>query len=353
MQKNICGPLEGMLNSAVANKILYFRTRGGPKHGWGNIIRLGAFAAYCRERGDKGIRFFVEGPQEVITYLSNQGFQTTNLPDDVSFEEESKALSNFPKADIFIMEMEDCNYHRQLMLKNHTNKLVVFDDLLDHQYCADIVVCGQSLPGYGNKDISSQTTEFFLGLDYFLSRPEFNPYITKNRSYSESIKNILISLGGGQYDVAHLKVARALAACTDPITPSFILGYAAQDKLKNEIRKLLPHAIIHSGVNNIEQMFWECDLAIVSGGYNKLEAAITGTPAIIIAVQWHQIPLAEEFSRESGMPYVGYMSYIHSDDIKREIERLKSQKKRREICIKSKTVIDGHGFERVYSEIFH
>ncbi len=333
----------------MSEKTLYFRTRGGPVHGWGNIIRLGSFAEYCRKRGHKDILFFVEGPDTVISYLNHCGFQVVKLLEDVSLEEESDIFSKYSKSDVLIVEMEDCNYYRQLMLKEYTLKLVVFDDLLDHQYCADMVVCGQALPSYGNKEISNPDTKFLLGFNYFLCRPEFVIYADMDRSFSPSISNVLISLGGGRYDIGYLKVAYALAEFKETITPTFVLGYADQDRLKEEIKEILPHARIFGGVKEIEKMFWQTDFAIVSGGYNKLEAAITSTPAVIISVQWHQIPLSEEFSKITGMPYVGYMSFITPENIRTQIEDLQSLSKRKELSHKAHTVIDGKGFDRVYS----
>ncbi len=335
----------------MAEKNIYFRSRGGSSQGWGNIFRLVSFAAYCRQKEQYSIIFLVEGPKEVSDYIKRHGFRVVELPEDISLAEESKVFSCYPKSDIIIVEMLDCNYLRQRMLKEHCSKLVVFDDLLDHIYCADFVVCGQALPDYGNKEVSDPSTQFFLGFDYFLCRPEFIPFTSKTRNYSESIKNVLISLGGGRYDVAYLKVAHALKEFKETINPTFILGYAPHDRIREEIKKILPSAIVYGGIGKIEEIFWQSDLAIVSGGYNKIEAAITATPALIIAVQWHQIPLACEFSKKTRMPYIGYMSYITLDEIKNQIKNLMPLKMRQEIGNISRNVVDGHGFERVYSII--
>jgi len=333
----------------MTKKTLHFRTRGGPVHGWGNVIRLGSFAEFCRKHGHKDILFFVEGPNEVIKYLKHCGFQVIELSEDIALEDESDIFSKYSKPDSLIVEMEDCDYNRQQMLKEHAKKLVIFDDLLDHRYCADMVVCGQALPYYGNKEISSPDTQFLLGFKYFLCRPEFMTYTKKNRNFSSTINNVLISLGGGRYDVGYLKAAYALAKFKETITSTFILGYAVQERLTKEIAKILPNAKIYGGVDDIEKMFWQTDLAIVSGGYNKLEAAITATPAIMISVKWHQIPLAEEFSKITGMPYVGYMSFATPEMIQNQIENLRSLGKRKDLSQRARTVIDGKGFDRVYS----
>ncbi len=68
-----------------------------------------------------------------------------------------------------------------------------------------------------------------------------------------------------------------------------------------------------------------------------------------MSVQWHQIPLAEEFSKITGMPYVGYMGYTTPEMIQNQIENYQPFDKRKELSHHARTVIDGKGFDRVYS----
>ena len=336
----------------MEQKTIYFRTRGGSTQGWGNIIRLGAFAEYCRQKGHSNILFFVEGPVEVLNYIKNLDFRIIKLPEDISLDDEFEIFNKQPNADVIIMEMLDCNYYRQAMLKKYSNKLVVFDDLLDHIYCADIVVCGQALPNYDNKEISSKETTFLVGLEYFLSRPEFKPYLEKKRTYSGFPENALVILGGGRYDVAYLKIAHAFSMFKNKITPTFILGYANNKNLINEISRILPNAKICEGVRNIDEMLWLTDFAFVSGGYTKIEAAITATPAIIIAVQYHQIPLAEKFSELTRFPYVGYMSFVDIKRLQDKINEFLFVRNRQDVGDNVRSLIDGKGFDRVYNSIF-
>ena len=60
-------------------------------------------------------------------------------------------------------------------------------------------------------------------------------------------------------------------------------------------------ATVLGGVDDMPDRLWNCDLAIVSAGYSKIEAAIMGTPALMMSVQWHQIPLAARFAPVSGI----------------------------------------------------
>jgi len=332
---------------------LYFRTAGGPQQGWGNVVRLTSFAEYCRDTGGfTDITFFVEGPEEVQQYVTDRNFAVVPLVDSITAKAEKQEMENHPRADYIIVEMLNISFGRQKMLKKHAEKLIVFDDLLDHRYCADLVVCGQALPSYGNKDISSLDTTFKVGLEYFLCRPQYEKHITKERETGPAIKKLLVTLGGGDYAVANLKVTYALQHFGNSIIPTFVLGYAKNESLKKEIQDLLPQALVCGGVNDIDEFFMSADFAIVSAGYNKLEAAVTRTPALMMAVQWHQIPLAEEFNKLTGMPYAGYMSYASVNDIIECIETYNAASKRMELSQNLERVIDCKGFERIYAAIF-
>ena len=111
-------------------------------------------------------------------------------------------------------------------------------------------------------------------------------------------------------------------------------------------------ATVLGGVDDMPQRLWDCDLAIVNGGYSKLEAALLGTPAVMISAQWHQLPLAHCFSQQSGIPDLGYMSYVTVRALQEAIEALGSQEAREAQARQSRTTVDGRGFERVFEAIF-
>jgi spore coat polysaccharide biosynthesis predicted glycosyltransferase SpsG len=296
------------------------------------------------------VRFFVEGPDEVVSFLRNRGFEIVTLAEDIPYTQEETVLSTFPQSDVTIMEMLDCNWKRQSILRKHTRQLVVFDDLLDHTYCADVVVCAQSLPGYGNIRLSSSNTQFLLGYEYFMFDPH---YLSSppHRSYRERVEKVLVAFGGGAYDIAYLKAAYSLACLTN-IAVTFVFGYAKPSDLENQILEVIPNADLLRGVPDMVELFYETDLAIISAGYLKLEAAITRTPAIMIATQWHQIPLAEVFSEQIGLPYAGYMGFLEIEELKRQIKEMLTHKSRRRLGLALEDKMNGQGLNRIYSSIF-
>ena len=333
---------------------IFFRTRGGPTQGWGNVVRLASFAQWCRDAGNHEITFFAEGPAEVATYLRERGFEVVHLPDDIDLEAEARALSEHGRAAKVFVEMLDVTPERQALLHGVCDQLIVFDDLCDHIYDADLVVCGQSLPSHANRSLSSEGTRFLTGPEYFLCRPEFLPFADREREYSPELGSILVSLGGGAYDVGYLKVAQALAALSIPEREpevTFVLGHG-RSELRAKLQEFLPRARVLGGVDDLEQRLWDCDLAIVSGGYTKLEAAVTQTPCLVLSAQWHQLPLAEEFAKSTGVRHLGYMAYVRPEEITAAVHSLRSADTRCFGAQRARLAVDGRGFERVYRAAF-
>ena len=332
--------------------IVQFRTKVGPLDGWGNLFRLVALANFCLSRGELEAQFVVEGPEAAVVELIRQhGFSVTVLPEGVGVEDERRIQEDLPEASIIIVEMLNCTYERQSMLRRRTNKLVVFDDLLDQRFSADLVIGCQELPGYGNKSISDSHTKFLHGYEYFVFKNGYRKYCRQDRNYSDRVQRILVILGGGHYDEAYIKVARAINMLGTGRKVRFILGPAENTSLKKAIYSSLPNSEICGLDDDVYRQLWETDLAVVSGGYLKIEAALTRTPAVIIATQWHQIPLAEIFHQKSGMPYVGYKGFCTEDEIAVKLSDLMPLDARLEL-LKTYPSFDEFGLERVYEEVF-
>lgn len=337
-------------------KRILCRTRGGRTQGWGNVFRLASFAEFCRARGRAEVTFFAEGPDEVVRFLESRGFPVVHLGEGVTLEEERAALAAHDRVDLVMVEMLDVTPGRQRLLREHTDRLVVFDDLCDHVYDADLVVCGQALPSHANRHLSAAGTKFLVGYDYFLMRPEFRAYGECKREHSAGLERVLVTLGGGCYDVGYRKAALALAEFESErgrgVEATFVLGYDDREELRAAIRAVLPRADILGGVSDLDRLLWEHDLVIASAGYTKLEAAILRTPQIVMSVQWHQIPLASTFASCTGVPDVGYMAYVQPSRLAAELRALEPRDVRAELAWSARRVVDGRGYERVYAAAF-
>lgn len=328
---------------------LVFRTRGGPTHGWGHIYRLLTIAEAVRARGLTVRAFLVEGPDQVADFVRKRGFEVVKLPDDVGLEAEEKALQPFKGVALFVAEFLDVTWWRQKLWKTIGRRLLVLDDLMDHRYCADVVICAQDLPAYGNIAIS-ETKRFLTGPQYFPFGPAFQKAHATPRIYPETARTALIAFGGGKYDIAYHKAARALAMVPQ-LETTVVLGPAGYDAIAADIKSMLPAAKILFGTEDMVGLLLAADIAIVSAGYLKLDAAVTATPALQIATQWHQIPLGDCMQSHHGMPTLGYMSFVTPDDIAEAVRGLLPQAARAALGKRVAAATDGRGLDLVLNEI--
>ena len=353
MPKNLCGTLEDILIEDLKLKqTIYFRTRGGSAYGWGNVHRIAYFAERCRSLGHDKIKIFAEGPKSVINYFKSLGFETIELLENIQPKSETLVWSKFEKCQVLICEMLDITPEKQKFLRGFTDKLVIFDDLLDHNYDADLVVSGQEVPIVGNLEISSASTKFMTGFKYFIFSKDFENAANEKRKISDILGSILVAFGGGEYDGAYIKSAKAIASLDLDLDVTFVLGFAGNLDLRNEIVRELPKAKILCGVSNMAELILETDLCICSAGYLKMEAALLGVPAILISTQWHQLPIAAEFVKKTGAIHLGYSSYVTSQQIASALTKMKNPQLRLALSAQSSDIIKPFGFSLVYKEIF-
>ena len=75
-------------------------------------------------------------------------------------------------------------------------------------------------------------------------------------------------------------------------------------------------------------------------------------PAVMVATQWHQIPLGDEFSRLCGMPFAGYMGFLTPGDLLEHIQAMSKPKDRRALTDRAAVLVDGKGMASVYQAVF-
>lgn len=332
-----------------------FRTKAGGEYGWGNLIRL--YNLYLNLKKNKPnfkYNFIIEGDNEIFNFLKKKKINHFKLKNRISIKDEFDILKKRKEKDYIICEMLDLSYERQVMFKKIYNKLVVLDDLINQKYCADIVICAQEWPLYQNVNISDKDAKFLIGYDYFIFSKYYEFYRKKRleRKINKNINSIVVVLGGADYEIAYKNVALALKNIDTNVKVCFILGFSSINKKKKIIKSILPKAEIKSNISNVPKYIYEADIAIVGGGYTKVESAFLLTPCIVISVQWHQIPLSDYFSSITNSPHLGYYTLFDEKIILKNIKKLKSIKKRLKIIKSYKEMFKNNSNKALISKIF-
>ncbi len=289
--------------------MLFFRTRSEGKYGWGNLARLSWIAKYFKETENIKCYFIIEGGSKSKKFIQNLGFDILICKKNISFEEELKLLKKFNSKINIIVEMLDFVYEHQLNYRNQNFNIIILDDLLEQRYCSNVVICGQVQSEKSPQIIKEKHTKFYYGYDYF----PINPSLKINKCFEKRVQNrkkLGVFLGGVPYTIALLKIAKSLIEFKH-LDIHFVTGIGINLSLTEEIKALLPNAVIYETVD-VGRYLASLDFAIVGGGYSKIEAYFYKIPSLIITTQYHQIPLAQIFSKKTNQKYLGHAYYLNN-----------------------------------------
>ena len=99
-------------------------------------------------------------------------------------------------------------------------------------------------------------------------------------------------------------------------------------------------------------LMFESDLIIAGGGMTLYELACVGTPAIVLCQTEYQLLEANHFAKEDVIINLGSEKDITKKMIAHNVMLLfNDNKKRKQMSIAGKRLIDGKGVERVTKEI--
>ena len=212
--------------SLSRKKHIYFFIKGGGKYGWGHAVRSVQLATKIRNqvRDDISIKFFLDGELDINQYINIKGFEVFSVSINKDLNKESNYWENHDKAKMIITDFLEITFEYQEFLKSLADVLVCFDDSINNNYCADVLICGQLFNNYNNCIPNSYGTKYYLGPKYFIMKEGFRKYNLKKKMISSKINNIVISLGGGEQNNQLYKIAKILDKLNLLTKATFIVG---------------------------------------------------------------------------------------------------------------------------------
>lgn len=137
------------------------------------------------------------------------------------------------------------------------------------------------------------TCKQYIGLQYYLLRKEFLPYISK-RTESTQKSTILVMMGGTDPNHQMQRVLSIIEKLHFPLDVTLILGMKNQEieqyakEHRNNIR-----ISVHSNPDNIPQLMQQALFAVTAGGGTCWELAFMQVPSMVIVQADNQIKVAE------------------------------------------------------------
>jgi spore coat polysaccharide biosynthesis predicted glycosyltransferase SpsG len=215
---------------------------------------------------------------------------------------------------------------------------------------ADIVV----LPYVGAVPTVLGAARVLSGASYAILSDSFAKAAAQLRFVRPQVEKVLITMGGTDpFGLTFCAVKATAEASLDAqirvvIGPGFSSGAIAEIEgaTAGDARFVLVREA------DLAEELLDCDLALISDGLTKYEAAATGAPAIVMCFDAHQKALSADFATTGTCQYFGPQV---SEDLHPLIQLIKTLSgdfdHRRKMSEAGKRLLDGKGGERIVSEV--
>lgn len=274
------------------------------------------------------------------------------LTEEESFKETIRIIT---EKEISFLVTDLLEIHRDYSpeLKKNGIKCVSIDILGKIKLKSNIIINRTTIAKRFQQYDKSEQTKYYLGPKYVPLRREFLGVEKMPREINKKVQNIMLCFGGGDEYNLSARVAWILGRFPG-IKTTIILGAAfkLEEELQEIVNQLPEKPIVLKDSKNMKELFLQNDVAICAGGSILYELAITGTPALIVPMNDHQVENAEEFEKFGSVVSVGLHTEIEDLDIHNALKNVLDQQLREKLSLAGKSITDGRGAERIAEIIY-
>lgn len=232
-------------------------------------------------------------------------------------------------------------------------RVYLMDDMQEHTYPVDAVI---NYNVFADADSYRQLykgteTERFVGRDYVPVRQQF---LNRDYKVSESVKNVLITTGGGDQDNIAGAVLKAIYS--EDMEFHVVTGkYNPHLEILKEQEETCENVHIYHDVSDMAGLMQKCDIAVTAGGTTIYELAALGVPFLCFSYAKNQEALTE-YIGVNGI--AGFLGAYHRnaeavlDNLQVLFEQYCAEYDLRRTCYdKERELIDGKGAVRLAEKL--
>lgn len=265
--------------------------------GMGHLFRMRHLARELRSRNLPFV-FFVNDHEPSLQLLK-QDRLPFEIVDLECVEHWARAAIERTKTQLWINDRLDTSLPQAQAVKQTGIPLATFDDRGAGALLADLHIAALSFTG--DQPLSGRRVA--RGHQYLILNPEIGLY----RRQRLKVEKILVSMGGSDTHGATVKAVRLLRRLRLAVTVVAGPGFGHRATLDAESHT--PFELKINVPSLIEEMSRH-DLAVVGGGITAFEAAASGLPAIVIANEDFEIPVARYLASLGAARYAGHQSAL-------------------------------------------
>ena len=329
-------------------KIL-FRVEATPELGSGHLMRCLALAEKFRQLISNVYITFITSSNAVSEQVKSYDYKLINLPSSKNMVEEIGYYEKYLKKAIFITDISDISEGYLKTLKKKVCLLVSIDDSSDTVFYSDILINPNLNPSI-NHSYSSRT-QYYSGAKYIILKKAFEKYAVKKKRLRRGVKSLFICFGGSDRNNITKKIVNMIREMDVNITVVIGIMYPYYNELVKDIKEHV-NIQIKRNAHNMDELIYDADLAIISGGTLLYETCAIGTPAIVICQNREQNRESEFFAENNATINLGIFDNINEDTARNTILKLNSDYGTRQLLSKNaKQLIDGRGADRIVNII--
>ena len=329
-------------------KIL-FGVEATPELGSGHLMRCLALAEKFRESISDVEITFITSSNAVGGQVKRYDHKLINLPSSKNMIEEIGYYEKYLKKAIFITDIPNIPEDYLKTLKKKVCLLVSIDDGSDTAFYSDILINPNLNPNI-NHSYSSRT-QYYSGAKYVILKKAFGKYAVKKKQIRRGVKSLFICFGGSDRNNITKKIVNMIREVEVNITVVIGIIYPYYNELVKDIKEHR-NIQIKRNAHNMDELIYDADLAIISGGTLLYETCAIGIPAIVICQNQEQNRESEFFAENKATINLGIFDNIDEDTARNAVIKLISDYDKRELLSKNaRQLIDGRGADRIVNII--
>ncbi len=285
---------------------LLIRADASAQMGTGHVMRMIALAQAYMRRGGRVVLVSVQCPPLLIERVREHGIEHQLLAGcGLGDEKDAKAtLELCVELETEWMVLDGYHFDKdyQKNVVGNGAKVLAIDDYghCETWHCDAVLNQNLGAEQWSHRQTSQKETAFFLGSSFTLLRQEFEKGIARAKEVTFPLRNILITLGGSDFDNVTKKVLEgfdSLGGASLSLRVLIGCSNAHRDCLERLARASHHDVELLDNVRDMPSMYAWADGVISAGGSTCWEWLSYGLPGIVVTIADNQKPLEVELRK--------------------------------------------------------
>jgi UDP-2,4-diacetamido-2,4,6-trideoxy-beta-L-altropyranose hydrolase len=329
--------------------------------GVGHLMRCITIAKYFKSKNISVL--FITKSSYIKKWILEEEFELVSIPFNATIEDELKIIDSIVRGKQVKAMLLDINNFTSFdnlnsydfylqQLKKLSLFLISFEDPHNCMHSADIVI----IPYLDSEKLEirkKKNTKYLLGIKYYVLRSEFlavSPIIIKRK-----VKKILITMGGCDPNNITIKVLRSLNDSGLKLHLTIVISELfkeTQTDLEKVLHNYKGSYSILKNIKNMAQIMSDSDIAIINSGLTKYETVSLGLPSIVISNNEYHSVLMNDFNKYKVLINLKEVNMLGNNQINEAVILLANNfQQRKQMSVLGKSLLDGNGVKRMFSEI--